>query len=68
MIRPPACDGCFEDIDPSVGYIGMDVYQPPDDEDEDDSDPVNDEDYTHHFCNSTCVWAWAMRQVAEVVE
>ena len=68
MIRPPACDGCFEDIDPSAGYIGMDVYQPPDDEDDDDFDPVNDQDYTHHFCNATCVWAWAMRQVAEVVE
>jgi hypothetical protein len=66
MIRPPACDGCFEDIDQSLGYIGMDVYEAPDDVDEDDDDPVNDEQYTHHFCRTECVWAWSMRQVAEV--
>lgn len=66
MIRV-ACDGCLEDIDLADGYIGLDEYLAPD-EDEYDEDPVNDEDYGFHFHDAGCVWAWSMARVAEVVD
>lgn len=64
MIRV-ACDGCLEDIDLSAGYIGMDEFVAPDDED-DESDELDDEDYMLHFHRTECVWAWACQRVAEV--
>ena len=67
MRQPDLCDGCLEPLTDGPPYLGVDVYEDPDDEDYDeDEDLVNDEDYTHRFHSWGCVWVFAGRQVAEL--
>lgn len=66
MRQPDLCDGCFQPLPDEPPWIGVDVYEVPLDDDDDDYNPVDDETYTLRVCGWPCLWVYAGRQVEEL--